>query len=80
MMVQGRLVDILRPLVGGASAIALVLLLDSGLQSATVTGPGPTPGVLVTTACHWRTLDGVSDTSSTAPGRVGGPNARSQIR
>lgn len=36
-MVQGRLVDILRPLVGGASAIALVLVLDSGLQAAVET-------------------------------------------
>lgn len=33
-MVQGRLVDILRPLIGGASAVALVLVLDSGLQTA----------------------------------------------
>jgi hypothetical protein len=33
-MIQGRLVDILRPVVGAASAVAIVLVIDSGLQGA----------------------------------------------
>ena len=33
-MIQGRLVDLLRPVVGAASAVAFVLVIDSGLQGA----------------------------------------------
>ena len=33
-MIQGRLVDLLRPVVGAASAVAIVLVIDSGLQGA----------------------------------------------
>jgi hypothetical protein len=33
-MIQGRLVDLLRPVIGAASGVAMVLIIDSGLESA----------------------------------------------